>query len=73
MTKQEHYKMYDQYCWFKDPSNGYGLLTEQELAEMEMYDYEARAEQEAENAWLRKAESQCDPGFEQWEHSRLYS
>lgn len=75
-TREEFYKDWDSYCFFKNPKNGFPLMTKEEYdyyVQFEMYKDEHEAEIEAENAWLRHAENQVDYGFEQWEHSRLYS
>lgn len=72
----EFFKLYDDYCFFKNPKNGFPLFTLEQYREYEHeleLDEECRAEQEAENAWLRHAENQVDEGFERWEWSRLYS
>lgn len=69
------FRDYDEYCFFKNPANGFGLFTKDEYDEYihqcEM-DEEVQAEIEAENAWLRKAESASidDYGFERWEFER---
>ena len=66
---QTQYELWDEYC-------NCTLMTRLEYfehLEFEEMDAEHRAEMEAENAWLRHAENQVDYGFEQWEHSRLYS
>ena len=72
---QEHYEAWEEYCFFKNPING-GLYTKEDYEEhcyREQCIAEHEMEMEAENAWLRHAENQVDYGFEQWEHSRLYS
>lgn len=66
---QEFFEMYDEYC-------SSHLMTKEEYdyyCQEQDYNEQHEAEQYAENAWLRHAENQVDPGFEQWEHSRLYS
>ena len=71
-----HYQDYDDYCYFTDPKNDPSLMTQKEYdlyCQRMQYEDEHEAEQYAENAWLRYAENQYDPGFEQWEHSRMYS
>jgi hypothetical protein len=75
MTTQEHYEMWDDYCFFKNPSNGYALMTKDEYLMMEEYAEQEYAEQQAENAWLRQAEMATydDMAFEEYEHSRLYA
>ena len=46
------------------------LMTAEEYDEYLMYHAEAKAESDAENAWLRHAECGIDDGFEQWEAAR---
>jgi len=73
---QEFFEMYDSYCYFTNPANGFSLMTQKEYDYYcQELDYEAEHEMEieSESAWLRHAENQVDHGFEEWEHSRLYS
>lgn len=72
---QEHYELWDQYCWFENPKNGFSLFSKQEYAEYQDQLMEEQAEMEAENAWLRKAEqaSLDDMGFDRWEWERMYT
>ncbi len=75
---QTHNELWKEYsnCAAAHALSGQALMTEKEYKEFLMFEEmeaEQAAEQWAENAWLRHAENQYDPGFEQWEHSRLYS
>ena len=72
---QEHYKLWDQYCWFENPKNGFSLFSKEEYEHMVYQDEVHQAEMEAENAWLRKAEqaSYDDMAFEKWEWERMYT
>lgn len=73
---QEFFEMYDSYCWFTNPVNGFPLMTKAEYdyyCQEQDYNDQHEAEQYAENAWLRHAESQYDYDFERWEQGRVYS
>lgn len=72
---EKFFKDWDNYCWFQNPKNGFGLMTKEEYDQMEAEaDYD-RSCIEAENAWLRKAESANydDMAFEKWEWERMYT
>lgn len=75
MDLHEYYKIYDQYCWFENPANGFALFTKEEYEMMVAQDEEHQAEMEAENAWLRKAEETTyeDMAFEKYEWERMYT
>lgn len=67
------FDLYDEYCFCCDTSNkDFEFMTAEEKAEEDYYFEEAKAEQEAENAWLRAAEAPTydDYGFERWEAER---
>jgi hypothetical protein len=66
---QEFFKIYDEYC-------SSHLMTKAEYdqyCQEQDYNEQHEAEQYAENAWLRHAESQYDYDFERWEQGRVYS
>jgi hypothetical protein len=71
MDIQTFYKIYDQYCLFKNPVTGFALMTKDEFDEMCYWDEVHQAEQDAENAWLVHAErtTNDDIGFEQHERN----
>jgi hypothetical protein len=72
-SPQEFFEDYDNYCFHKDPKNNSSLFSKSEYEdylEFQYYDDMHTAEQEAENAWLRKAEEGIDDGFDRWEWER---
>ena len=71
---QEFFKIYDDYCFFQNPANGFGLMSKDEYHEYMCCQAEYEAEQYAESAWLRHAEmgSMEDYAFERYEHERMY-
>jgi hypothetical protein len=71
---EQFFKDWDMYCLFKNPATGYSLYTKDEYEEYLAYMDQHEAEQEAENAWLRHAESASydDMAFERYEWERMY-
>lgn len=69
---QGFFKVYDDYCFFQNPKNGFSLMTQDEFYEYNQQLLEEEGEQYAESAWLRHAESASldDYGFEEWERNR---